>query len=412
MIFIVFILLLSTVIFRLWVISGVIIPLIIIIFFSLASGKISVSNIEVKRWISRDRTEVKGDPIYIRLTIKNKGKRIPILEIRDKIPDIGTIYEGSNHWFLEIDQGEEITLSYAIQFHKRGRYVLGPISIRGYDIFQFRSEMKEYSILNSISIVPLSRKLKSIPISRTKLIPEAGSIPSLRYKGRDFDFQGVRDYIEGDEERAINWRVTAKFNKLSVNEYAFNLAARVFIIFDHTTSSNRVLEEGVIAAISTSEYLISHRNMVGFYAIGKFVEEIPAAPGRKQLFRINEFLIDVKASYPLIEDMFAVRLKERLLGSLPPHSQIYFISPLINRKILTFFLELLNQGHEITLIVPSLEEITEKYPILPKATQIANALLLLNRSFVMKQIASLGIEVLYWYPSETKYQKVKVRRTK
>ena len=158
--------------------------------------------------------------------------------------------------------------------------------------------------------------------------------------------------------------------------------------------------------------MISHRNLVGFYAIGKFVEEIPAAPGRKQLIRINEFLIDVKASYPLIEDMFAERLKERLLGSIPPHSQIYFISPLNNRKILTFFHELSNQGHEITLIIPSLEEITEKYPILPKATQIANALLLLNRSFVMKQIAQLGIDVLYWYPLETKYQKVKVRRTK
>ena len=122
--------------------------------------------------------------------------------------------------------------------------------------------------------------------------------------------------------RAINWRVTAKFNQLSTNEYALDQTARIFVIFDHTTSTKRVLEEGVKAALSTSEFLISQRNKVGFFGVGEFITEIPAAPGKRQLLRINEYLIDTECSYPFIDDVFNQRLVKRLLRYVGTHQAV------------------------------------------------------------------------------------------
>jgi uncharacterized protein (DUF58 family) len=402
----------SALILQFWPIAGLIIPILIIFFFSITPDEINIKNLVITRWISRNKTEEKGELIYVKLSIRNEGKRIATLEVVDLIPEECTVNEGSNHWLLELKKDEEVTFSYAIQAHRRGRNDLGPVLVRGSDFFHFNSEFMEYPVYSSFDVVPSLIKLKYLPIYRHRLLPEIGYIPSLIYKGSDFDFQGVRDYQEGDEVRAINWRVTAKFNKLATNEYSLDQSARLFVIFDHTDSTIRVLEEGVKAALSTSEYLISQRNKVGFMAIGEFIHEIPAAQGKRQLLRINEFLIDVEGSNPLYEDTVYLRLIKRLLPSLPPFSQIVFISPLYSRIIVDFLHELANRKFDITLILPRLETEFEGEPSSSNASRIANSLLSLDRSSVLKKIAQLGITQIHWYPHGPKYESIIKRRTK
>ncbi|MFX0209709.1 MAG: DUF58 domain-containing protein [Candidatus Hodarchaeota archaeon] len=320
--------------------------------------------------------------------------------------------EGSNHWILELNEEESITFSYAIQGHQRGRYKIGPVITRGADFFNFHSHTFEYPVFSSFDVVPPLIKLKFLPMSRQRLLPETGHIPSLIYKGRDFDFQGVRDHQEADEFRTINWRVTAKFNKLATNEFALDQSSRVFVLFDHTDSTIRVLEEGVMSALSTSEYLISQRNKVAFFGIGEFIHEIPAAPGKRQLLRINEFLIDVTCSNPLFKDTLYPRLTKRLLPSLDSFSQIFFISPLYNRIIMNFVHELAKRGHEITLIIPRLETDFEVESETSDASQIADALLSLDRGYMLNKIAKLGLKQIHWFPNGPKYEAIKVRLTK
>jgi uncharacterized protein (DUF58 family) len=384
----------------------------VLFFFSLATEPITIDQVEIRRQLSRDRVEKKGDLIVVKVMIRNLGERIPVFEIVDMVPDVCTVHDGSNHWLLELKKNEEITLSYAIRCHKRGRYLLGPILTRGSDIFHFHNTIKEHAVFNSIAVVPQLIKVKGLPISRHRLLPITGNIPSLTYKGRDFDFQGIREYQPGDEVRAINWRVTAKFAQLATNEFALDQTARLFVVFDHTASTERVLEEGVMATLSTSEFLISQRAKVGFLGIGEFVQEIPPAPGKRQLLRINEFLIDTQASRPTSSEVLKLRIQKRLLPALPPFAQLFFISPLYSRLILDLLRELTEHRHNIALIIPRLEDEREHRVASFKASHIANSLLLLERAYVSKQIAKMGIVPLYWYPQGPQYDIIKVRRTR
>ncbi|MFX0094404.1 MAG: hypothetical protein ACFFBD_21890, partial [Candidatus Hodarchaeota archaeon] len=135
-------------------IAGIILPLLIIFFFSLFLDEITIEDLTISRRLSQNKTAVKGDFIFVKLTIKNEGKRKPILEIVDTVPNECTVTEGSNHWLLELNQGEEIILSYVIQCHKRGYYALGPVEILGSDIFRFHSSLKEYPIFTPFAVVP------------------------------------------------------------------------------------------------------------------------------------------------------------------------------------------------------------------------------------------------------------------
>lgn len=405
-------LLILAIIFQAWTLAGVILPILIIFFFSLTSEEINVHQLIIERSISRNKTEAKGELIHVNVRIENKGERIPLLEVVDLIPNECTVNEGSNHWISELNEEESITLSYAIQGHQRGRFNIGPVLVRGADFFNFHSESIEYSVFSPFDVVPSLIKLKFLPMSRERLLPETGHIPSLIYKGRDFDFQGVRDHQEADELRTINWRVTAKFNKLATNEFALDQSARVFVLFDHTDSTIRVLEEGVMSALSTSEYLISQRNKVAFFGIGEFIHEIPAAPGKRQLLRINEFLIDVDCSKPPFKDTLYPRLTKRLLPSLPPFSRIFFISPLYNRIIIDFLHELVEKGNEVVLIIPRLETDAEGEPDSSDTSRITNALLSLDRGFMLNKVTKLGMKQIHWFPNGPKYIAIKMRPTK
>ncbi len=410
---IIFVLILISTYLQIWRVAGIVVPLLLIFFYFIASEEVEANQIKIKRWISRDKTEEKGELIFVKLTLRNIGKRIPRLEIVDSIPRFCTVNEGSNHWLLELEKNEEITLSYAFQCHKRGRFTLGPVLVKASDIYHFHSKINQFPVISSFSVVPSLIKFRNLPVIQDKLLPESGNIPSRLYKGRDFDFQGVRAYYQNDELRTINWRITAKYNELHTNEYAFDQAARIFVIFDHTTSTRRVLEEGVMATLSTSEFLISQRNKVGFFGIGEFVEEIPAAPGKRQLLRINEYLIDTQVSFPFHEEVFKLRLNKKLLPALPRSgAQIFIISPVHHRDLLDLLLETIKRGHNVTLIQPRLESITETTPGTSKATQLANSLLLLERKYVMRQVEKLGILQIPWYPMGPKIEMIKLRRTK
>ncbi|MFX1250537.1 MAG: DUF58 domain-containing protein [Promethearchaeota archaeon] len=372
----------------------------------------TIEALTISRKLSRNKTEVKGDLIYVELTIQNEGKRIPLLEIVDTVPETCTVNEGSNHWLLDLNHGEKITLSYAIQCHRRGHYDLGPVVFRSSNMFRFHSTIKEYPVFTSFTAVPYLIRLKSLPFSRHRLLPETGNIPSLLYKGRDFDFQGVRDYQLGDEVRTINWRVTAKFNTLATNEYALDQSAQVCVILDHTTSTERVLEEGVMAALSASEYLISQRNKLGFFGIGELVEEIPAMRGKRQLLRISDYLINVRASSPSDDRTLKNRLIFKFRPALSPFVQIIFISPLYNRVMLEFLLDLVKQSYNILLILPCLEGYVEKSDYDSRAARLANMLLALDRAYVLNQVSQFAISQLHWFPNGPKYEIIKVRRTK
>lgn len=64
---------------------------------------------------------------------------------------------------------------------------------------------------------------------------KAGSFRSL-YRGQGIEFSGVRDYIRGDDIRAIDWNVTARMGRAYVKLFEEERELSVFIVFDCSLS--------------------------------------------------------------------------------------------------------------------------------------------------------------------------------
>ena len=57
-----------------------------------------------------------------------------------------------------------------------------------------------------------------------------------RYKGQGLDFNGVREYLRGDDVRAIDWNVTARMGKPFVKVFEEERELDVFLIVDTSLS--------------------------------------------------------------------------------------------------------------------------------------------------------------------------------
>lgn len=90
------------------------------------------------------------------------------------------------------------------------------------------------SIEDLIGLKRYAGKLRKLNKSTTKSPMSGGHISRLR--GRGIDFDEVRLYQPGDEQRSIDWRVTARTGKLHTKIFREEKERPVFIVLDQRQS--------------------------------------------------------------------------------------------------------------------------------------------------------------------------------
>lgn len=85
----------------------------------------------------------------------------------------------------------------------------------------------------------LSKKASLLHLSSLRLATgmKNGNFKSLYY-GHGIEFSGVREYLPGDDVRAIDWNVTARMSKPFVQMYEEERELDVFLVVDKSLSMN------------------------------------------------------------------------------------------------------------------------------------------------------------------------------
>ncbi|MBI1663227.1 MAG: DUF58 domain-containing protein [Nitrosopumilus sp.] len=109
------------------------------------------------------------------------------------------------------------------------------------------------------------------------------------FKGQGIEFSEIRDYRAGDDVRAIDWKVTARFNSPFIKEFIEERVLHVYFVIDMSGSGsfgtniskkNKSLE--IIASLMFAA--LRNNDKIGSFLITESVEKfIPARTGRKHL---------------------------------------------------------------------------------------------------------------------------------
>lgn len=155
----------------------------------------------------------------------------------------------------------ERRVQFAVRSDLRGRFMLGPLSVRLTDPFGFCQLDRGFSTRHQLIVTPAVEPLPAISLqgdwsgsgdSRSRSVAAAGD-----------DDVAVREYRHGDELRRVHWRATAKKGSLMVRREEQPWESRCTLLLDTRLQAHfgdgpdASFERAVSAAASASAHLSS-----------------------------------------------------------------------------------------------------------------------------------------------------------
>src|SRR5438552_8941204 len=140
--------------------------------------------------------------------------------------------------------------------------------------------------------MPRPERIRGAQLRPRHVGPWPGVIPS-RVLGLGTEFYSMRGYIPGDDPKRINWKASARYNELIVNETEAERVTDVMIVLDTDVTffgptESELFERGIQAAASMTRLLLRQGNRVGLVLQGGDRGSIMAGFGKdRKSTRLN-----------------------------------------------------------------------------------------------------------------------------
>jgi len=250
---------------------------------------------------------------------------------------------------------------------RRGRYRLGPMTLRSSDPFGIFPRVREIPAVHHVVVLPMTVPLEGFPIPSGRL--PGGEALRRRTHQITPNAAGVRDYVPGDSFSRIHWRSTARLQKLIVKEFELDPLAEIWIILDSALTPHfelrqpderakvredgafqlppSTIEYGVTAAASLAMHFLQLNRAVGFISYGAARQVIQPEPGEAQRLRLLESLAVLNAvGERSLQDVIKIEGPR-----IPQGSTAIFITPSVNTDMLAGIRRLRHTGRQPMLVL-------------------------------------------------------------
>ena len=171
------------------------------------------------------------------------------------------------------------------------------------------------------------KKIKKIEIKTKHLVDGivTGNYDSV-FKGQGIEFSEIRDYRIGDDIRAIDWKVTARFNHPYIKEFIEERDLHAYFVIDVSGSGNfgsnvSKKEKSLEILASLMFAALQNNDGIGVFLVAEGIEKfIPAKKGRRHVLHLLNVVLNYKPK----------SLRTNLQKSLE------FVSKTIKRKSIVF----------------------------------------------------------------------------
>jgi uncharacterized protein (DUF58 family) len=196
-------------------------------------------------------------------------------------------------------------------------------------------------------------KLKSLYL-RARFVVDGvmvGIHPS-RAKGLSSEFEGHREYSQGDDIRHIDWKAYARFDRYFIKEYQEATNLRATLLLDASSSMNYAsngwskFDYGSTLTASLAYLMLKQQDAVGLITFSNRIERmIPPKATHGHLFAILKELEDRRPS----GETSAGLVLQEIAGSLRRRGLIILISDLLDEseEVLRGLKQLRSRGSDV-----------------------------------------------------------------
>ncbi len=243
-----------------------------------------------------------GDENPVKIDVKNNYFFKIYTKIIDEIP-----FQFQKRDFLiqkTIDAGKNVFFQYILEPKERGEFSFGNLNVFASSIIGFVA--KKYTFQKDVvlpsypSFIHL-RKYELMALQNEFLL---GGIKKIRKLGHTMEFEQIKEYVQGDDVRTINWKATSKQNKLMVNQFQEEKSQRIFMLIDKGRTMQMpfnglsLLDYSINATMALSHIILKKGDRAGIMTFAKKTEnKIPADHKSGQLKKISEALYNLQTNF-------------------------------------------------------------------------------------------------------------------
>ncbi len=172
------------------------------------------------------------------------------------------------------------------------------------------------------------------------------------FKGQGIEFSEIRDYRPGDDIRAIDWKVTARFDHPFVKEFIEERDLNVYFVFDYSASNyfGNLIEKRRKAIELTATLMFSamkNNDNVGLFIFTEDIEKfIPARKGRRHVLKLISSLVSHK---PQSKRTDIEKALSHVSNIIKKRSVIFILSDFYNQDF-SKPLKILKRRHDVIAI--------------------------------------------------------------
>ncbi|GAB4134309.1 MAG: DUF58 domain-containing protein [Raineya sp.] len=366
-----------------------------------------------------------GDENPIKIQISSSYK-IPLqVRIIDELPS--QMQKRNFVLYKTLKEQESTTISYSIRPTKRGEYNFGALHIFVSSKIGLIERRFKFPLASNIPVYPAFlalRKYELLAISHR--LSEMG-IKKIRRLGNNREFEQIKEYVQGDDIRTINWKATARRNTLMVNHYQDERSQHIYSIIDKGRTMKMpfeglsLLDYAINASLVISKIAIMKDDKAGLLTFGHKIDSIvPPAKDFMQMNKILEVLYKQKTAYKEanFEKLYITikhQIKQRSLLLL--YTNFESLSSM--QRQLTF-LRQIAASHLLIVVIfynTELDELIQKTPndLEEVYHQTIAEKLAFEKRLIIKELQKHGIQAIFTKPQEltvntiNKYLEVKAR---
>ncbi|MDR6563651.1 uncharacterized protein (DUF58 family) [Arcicella sp. BE140] len=243
-----------------------------------------------------------GDENPIAIFIENRYSFSILLEIIDEIP-----FQFQKRDLLfntTLKSSEKQIIEYQLRPTKRGEYSFGAVNVYVKSPIRLLKRRYQFSNEKMVAVYPSFLQMRAYELMAiSNRLTELG-IKKIRRIGQSQEFEQIRQYVQGDDIRNINWKATARRNDIMVNAYQEEKSQNVYCLIDKGRVMQMpfdglsLLDYAINATLILSNIAINKQDKAGVITFSDRIGQILAADKRGgQMTKILELLYKQKTRF-------------------------------------------------------------------------------------------------------------------
>lgn len=264
-----------------------------------------------------------GDENKVLLEVKNNYSFKIEADLVDELPF--QFQERKWRRKIRMEPNGAIEVAYSLRPLERGVYKFGNLHAFVKSPLQLVIRRFTFPTMQIVSVYPSYTQLSKYSLTAvSNRLLDAGN-KRLRKLGNSLEFEQIKEYVNGDDYRTINWKATARKGQFMANTYVDEKSQQVYCLIDKSRNMKMpfegmsLLDYAINASLLLSHVALQKQDKAGIVTFGEKVDLLlPAERNSMQMESILEALYKQQtlfrdADYEALYAQVRNKIKQRSL---------------------------------------------------------------------------------------------------